>query len=292
MLNDGIIAREKDSQQITNLTEYCDKPKSVKLEVSSLCNLKCKICYNKFAPRHSLLSYEDFNIALKNIVDMNIEQVGLLYLGESTLNPNLVDYIKDCKKAGIKYVFLTTNGILVKDDYMKQLLSSGLDSIKFSVNQPNRKLYLEETGLDAFDIVVDNIKKAWEYKVENNLNIRIYVSTVTNTIDDEMKAFVESIKPFIDEHTYNTVTNHGGLEDGCPCSHIKDGLIPCPRLFNNTYICSNLDVMCCCNGFTDDFKIGNLKENNLKEIWNNDIMRRLRLKHINNDLKGTICNGC
>ena len=292
MLNDGIIVREKQSQEISCLKEECGSPKSVKIEVASACNLKCKICYNKFAPRHSLMSHEDFKIALDNVIDMNIKQVGLLYLGESTLNPLLIPFIKDCKNQGIEYVFLTTNGILIKDDYMKELMSSGLDSIKFSLNQYNKDDYLKETGVDAFDIVVDNIKKAWEYKVKNNLNIRLYISTVTDDIPEDMDSFFKELSKYSDEHIYNSVTNHGGLEDNGKCSHIKDGLIPCPRLFNNTYICSNLDVMCCCNGFTDKFKIGNLHDDRLKNIWNNGIIKELRRKHISGNLEGTICNGC
>ena len=98
-----------------------------------------------------------------------------------------------------------------------------------------------------------------------------------------------SVKPYVDEIVYNDLTNHGGLEDGNCCSNIPEQ-IPCPRIFNNIYIRSNLDLVLCCNGFTDEFKIGNLHDMSLYDAWNCDKMRELRKRHIENRLDGTICS--
>lgn len=291
----GICDRERESQIISNISSICPfPPKAIKLEVSSLCNFKCRICYNRKQTGCGMLSEQDFEIALKEIIKTGTKQVGVLFLGESTLNPLLPYFIRRLKESLIDYVFLTTNGLLVKDDMMKALLLSGLDSLKWSVNYNSVDDFVVQTGSEKqnFQVILDNIKNGFNLRNSLESSCKLYASVVVkdiNDIDPRTKTFIDhSVRPYVDEIVYNEQTNHGGLDDGRCCSNVKDS-IPCPRLFNNIYIRSNLDVVLCCNGFTDEFKIGNIRDISLYDIWNSKKMQELRTRHICHDVSDTIC---
>lgn len=134
---------------------------------------------------HGLLSKQDFEIALKEIIESGTKQVGVLFLGESTLNPLLPFFIERLKGAGVEYVFLTTNGLLVGGDLMRILLDSGLDSLKWSVNYSSADDFVLQTGSSRrnFDVIMSNIKECFEYRNTTNSKCRLYSSIVVNDVN-------------------------------------------------------------------------------------------------------------
>ena len=42
----------------------------------------------------------------------------------------------------------------------------------------------------------------------------------------------------------------------------------------------------------DDFEIGSVKDKSIKELWYNEKFNTLRKAHLQNNLKGTICEAC
>lgn len=287
-LQDGIKEREAHSQKISDYSIVQNSPpKAIKIEVSSACNFKCQMCYNQHAGLHKMLSTDDFDIILANIVDFDIKQVGVLFLGESTLNPQLPNYIYKLKKAGIEYVFLTTNGFYIKDHLLVSLIKSGLDSLKWSMNYFSPESFSFETQQEQvqFFQIIENIKHTKHYRDMENATTRLYISCVVDDvkcISNEQTTFIDSIRPYVDEIVLNNKTNHGGLVGDTTCCSCYIIGNPCPRLFNNMYVRSNLDVVCCCSGFTNDFKIGSLKSSSLRDLWNCQQMQQLRKSHLYN----------
>ena len=273
-------------------TVIAQMPRAIKLEISSKCNLNCSICAYEKSYLHELMTDSDFEIAKKNIFDIQPQEVGVLFLGESTLHPNLPKYISDIKQQ-VQYVFLSTNGIEISKQYVNELLKSGLNSLKWSVNYCNSAQFQHITRrkCELFYSLLDIIKYAFAARKLLSSNTKLYASYVYDDIvnDETLQFMKEKIVPFVDEVVYNKKTNHAGLLDGKQCSFVADGKIPCPRLFNTAYIRSNLDVVCCCNGYTEDFIVGSLHDNTLREIWNNDKMQKLRMMHIRNCIEKCVC---
>ena len=294
---DGIRTRVKDMEKIQCLDTVCPPPKSLKIELSSKCNLKCDFCYNKQSERHNFMDFDDYESVIKTASELGIEQVGLLFLGESTLYPKLIDAIKLAKeKYNIPYVFLTTNGLLVKDQLMKDLCNSGLDSLKWSINHCSVEDFLKHTKIDGFYTILNNIRNTHEYVKSNNLSLKLYASSAiydVNNISNEMKNFVDNkIKPYVNEHYYFEINNQGGLIKNnhftsSYCNRLP--VVPCPRLFNNSYITSDMKVACCCAAFTKDFLLGDLKQESFMDIWNGEKMRILRQAHLSGQIENTVC---
>ena len=286
-ITNGIIEKIRESNMLDSLNIICSSPKSIKIEICSRCNLKCSFCYNKCSDRHSIMNYEDFKFVINQIKDSNVQQIGLLLSGEPTLNPDLIKIIKYAKSF-VPYVFITTNGLLVKGSLAKNIAKSGLDSLKWSINHYNREDFFKNTGVDAFNQVIRNIKNMYYLHSPVNLYASSVVSDLKSINPTLIHLINTRVKPYVKEHYYFEQNNQGGLMGR---NYICDRkpLMPCPRLFNNGYITSDLKVVCCCCGFSSYFEVGDLRKQTFMEIWNNKKMQYLRNKHINKDYTDIIC---
>ncbi|MEK7812210.1 MAG: radical SAM protein, partial [Candidatus Desantisbacteria bacterium] len=77
-------------------------------------------------------------------------------LGESLVNPALVDMIRYASKNGAQVS--TTSSLALADINMEQLITSGLNRLKISLDAADSQTYQHIRGLNLFDRVVDNIR--------------------------------------------------------------------------------------------------------------------------------------
>lgn len=290
----GIRSRVEHMEEIEQLHEFVSAPKSMKVEVSASCNLRCSFCFHKSSGRSGLMSLSNFRKCMEIASDYSIQQVGLLFLGEPTLNPLLPEMIYIAKREyHIPYVFITSNGI-VNRSMLDDILHSPLDSLKWSVNFANAESFKHGTGVDGFHQLNDNIIYAYNQACGTKLYASSTVYDVNNlprTLTDYINS---SIIPYVDEHYYFQLNNQGGLiqDDHFKipyCNRLP--ILPCPRLFNNTYITYDMKVAMCCSAFTESFILGDISKTPFEEIWNGEKMRALRRKHISGNIYDTICGG-
>ena len=107
-------------------------------------------------------------------------EVGLFYIGESTMNPGLlVECLKIAKKAGCGYVFLTTNGSLMAPMLAGELMAEGIDSIKWSINATAEQ-FRETMGVKPalLEKALRHLKAAREIRDEAGYKTRIYASSI------------------------------------------------------------------------------------------------------------------
>jgi len=133
-----------------------DWPLLVDLELSSICNLSCPMCYTitqQFQSRvfAGLISEELF-VRLIDEIAGHVTAIRLSLRGEPTLHPRLVDFIRYAKQKGIKEVSFLSNGSRFTDDYIRQLIQAGTDWITVSIDgigavyeQIRKPLKFEET---------------------------------------------------------------------------------------------------------------------------------------------------
>ncbi len=107
-------------------------PKFAQIEITNSCNLNCKMCPRAFLK----VPYKHMDMKVyKKVVD-KLEGINTLTLtgwGEPFYYEKIFDCIRYAKKKGIK-VKLTTNGVLLNDEKIKKIFSSGLDEITFSLD--------------------------------------------------------------------------------------------------------------------------------------------------------------
>ncbi|SDN60991.1 Radical SAM superfamily enzyme, MoaA/NifB/PqqE/SkfB family [Desulfonauticus submarinus] len=105
----------------------------IQVEITSNCNAQCTYC-----PHTILKPYwikRDIPLNILEALNPLLRNVELVYLqgwGEPLLYPNLLEMISYLKNKKIK-VGLTTNGMLLNDNMLNQILSSRLDILAFSL---------------------------------------------------------------------------------------------------------------------------------------------------------------
>lgn len=144
---------------------------SIRLEVTSRCNLQCEYCHNSEYNNKK----DDMNTQqiLKLIQDLKnkypINKI-LLTGGEPLLNKDICTIIKLITSLGIK-ADLVSNATLLTPDMVKQLEDAGLKRIRISIDEVNNTSGLRSTT---------NPNELWDIakKIASDSNIEVCIHTV------------------------------------------------------------------------------------------------------------------
>ena len=103
-----------------------DYPLLVDLELASICNLKCPMCYTISDEFKKLVNTKRMEFELfKKVIDeiaFKVPSIRLSFRGEATLNKHFVDCIKYAKENGIKEVSTLTHGFKLTLPFLNRLL--------------------------------------------------------------------------------------------------------------------------------------------------------------------------
>ena len=287
------------------LSEYPPIPKSVKIGITSRCDLKCFFCsvtYKKQEGRD--INSEFLFKILRDVKDAGVQEVGLFWLGEPLLVKQLPEYVAYAKKIGIPYVFITTNGRLATSKEILPLIESGLDSIKFSINANSRDQYKKVCGVDVFDQVIANVM-AMKTLRGKRISPAIYASTVydpnCSQTYEGLKALLE---PYVDQHyplrlygnfSYEKVMNideNLSIKKQTIAARTLESMMPCWSLFTLPHISFDGYLSACYCDHDERFYMGDLKKVSFKEVWHSAKLVELRRKHLNKVTKGHVCENC
>lgn len=288
-------------------------PKTVKIELTNNCDLKCKFCACSIKDRQTgNMGWETFQKLTFDLKTINIQEIGLFYLGESFLYTidgqwKLADAVYHTKKIlNFPRVFLTTNGVTASKDKVKQLIENGLDSLKFSFNFNNGKQSKEITGKSVYTKIVKNIKDARlvrdQVYNETGHRCELYASSVLyNDIQEsKMKDAITDIIDCVDAHYWIPLCNQGGKHTeittkikgnrGLSTNFVNP--LPCWSVFTGAHITYDGNVTVCCFDHDNKFSVGNITNEKFMDIWNGVKIQELRKAHLAGNVKHTVCNKC
>ncbi|NDJ60005.1 MAG: radical SAM protein [Chloroflexi bacterium] len=133
-----------------------EKPHCVFIEVTNHCNLLCETCPRTFVTYEEpkTLSWENF---LK-IADQfpKMERAVLHGIGEPLINKDLPRMIAHLKARGV-YVLFNTNATLLDEEWSRQLIESGLDELRCSIDGADPKTYALIRGAPLLHKIVSNL---------------------------------------------------------------------------------------------------------------------------------------
>lgn len=132
-------------------------PVCLYLEVTNRCNLLCETCPRTFEDLEPPmdLSMEMFT----KIVDQvpNVKRVVLHGVGEPMLVKHLPDMIRYLKKRSGVHVLFNTNGTLLAPKKQREIIDTGLDELRVSLDAAEAATFLKVRGKDMFDRIVRNV---------------------------------------------------------------------------------------------------------------------------------------
>lgn len=301
MITDRIDATTEISGDF--LKTVCPPPDSIKVSLDDRCQFQCSFCSRKDAEATGEMPWEMYAKLVQEMAEVGIKQLGLFYIGEPMLAKKLPDAIAYAKQMGIEYVFLTTNGALAKREKVATLMACGLDSLKFSFNYADGLQLKQVAGVSPSNYarIVQNIKDAREVRDQGGYKCGIYASSILfdGKQGEKMKAAVEQVKPYLDEHYWLPCFSFGGQTDfgtqvrGNPgrLDKMRDPL-PCWAVFREGHITAAGDISACCFDTHERWVVGNLKTTTFMDAWNSKAMQQLRQAHLRKDVIGTACEHC
>jgi radical SAM protein with 4Fe4S-binding SPASM domain len=283
-------------------------PRSVKWELNTACNYSCKFCVRTVRDNENkVVSRAFYSRVLRELVAAGVEELGLFYINEPFSVKWLPEAIKEAKAAGIKYVFITTNGSIANPGIVEACMKAGLDSLKFSINFYDKQQFHEVTGVKSrlYEDAINNLKTARTIRAMGGYKTRIYASSIAFDGDqgEKMQAIVNDIRPHVDEFYWlplfsmDSASKKAGMKptQGNPgrLGNMRDPL-PCWACFTEAHITADGKLSACCfgHGVDDSLVMGDLNNQTFMEAWNSAPFQELRSAHLKKDVRGTACEAC
>jgi radical SAM protein with 4Fe4S-binding SPASM domain len=206
------------------------------------------------------------------------------------LHPKIIDFFKNAKEDG-HLLHLNTNGQLLNETFITDLINTGLDSIKFSFQGVDEKTYQEMRQNSSFSKLLENIKTVCSIRGKRALPY-IHVSTTTTyETDDEIKIFKERINPYCDlvtagktklEHIEIEKTKLNGFQKKLLSelkekeSMVEERLKICPEVFGKVSVDWDGQITACCSDYNRGMIIGDIKKESLYNIFHGEIIEEYR----------------
>jgi len=265
-------------------------PIHIDIEATNICNLKCPMCARTLRVEKNIWRRNkniDFEV-FKKIIDEGVKNglcaVNLNNFGEPLINPDLPRMVKYAKFKGILDVFFHTNAVLLTKDLSKRLIGAGLDRIIISFDSPYKEKY-EKIRIGAkYEQVLQNIKDLFNLRKENkffNPLIRINMIKFPDLTDKEIDDAKELFLKIADSIGFLE------LEEIIPAkkekiefnSDYKSKFI-CPQPFSRLTILEDGTILPCCVDLDANMKLGNIKGQTIKEIWEGEKLKEIRKLHL------------
>ena len=206
-------------------------------------------------------------------------RIFLLLDGEPLMDHLLfqrIEYIK--KKLHNSTIHFNTNAMLLDEDKARRILKSGIDSITFSVDGASRETYEKiRVGL-KYDIVKRNVERFFE--LERNIPNRIKV-TMQMVVCEDNKYEIEEYKRLwqgkADVVYFKAMHSFLDMETTIKTKQLeKRQLGFCKQPYDFMLIYWNGDVALCCWDYDSLAKLGNIRENSLIDVYNNERFKMIR----------------
>ena len=313
-LKNFLIACVEEENLLTRLNS---KPYIFTIDTTNACNLGCPLCPTGLGMsqrKKGILKFENFKKIIDEIKDTCIE-IHLYNWGEPTLNKFLIEMLKYAKSVGIWSKISSNLSLEYKENYLSELLNSGLSLLHVDVDGLGQEVYSKYRKKGNFNTVVKNLKTIKKIKEESNLKEPIIELAMLAMRQNEHQHqdFFKFAKELnadeskIDKIQCNPNTSKEWLpknknlvyqtyEDGnAPSNSANDNeKKPCHWPWSEIVINWDGGVNSCC--IIDDPKsdFGNTNKQTINDIWNNQeyVSARSEFGDQKEIKLKTICNIC
>lgn len=268
-------------------------PLNVFVEPTNVCNYKCSMCPESFehffdaqGGKHRLRweDWESIAAKMEALSDQRplFKTLNWYMLGEPLLNKLTTEFIADAHRRKLaEKMILTTNGTLI-GKYAQKIVMSGLQYIRVS---------LYEEYKDDWGVIFDGLRLLrWNRGREESKTPYIYVKAFPSTpeVEQDIRWRFECVA---DELVTEQTMNWNGMTNGKRLGGEHEGPKECcPMPFYSLVIHSDLQCSVCCVDWNKVLRVGDLKKQSLKDVWNSEAMHSIRLLHL--ERKKHLLPGC
>jgi len=275
-----------------HVSEY---PLLVDIELSSLCNLTCPMCYtitDEFKEQVNVTRM-DWELYKKIIdeIDGKVPAIRLSLRGEATLHAKFIEAIKYAKDHGIKEVSLLTHGGKLTLPYFQKMVDAGIDWITISVDGVGETYERIRNPL-KFDDLLDKIKAIKQYKEEHNLKRPVIkVQGIWPAIAESgPDTFYNTFSSCTDLVAFNPLIDY--LSNDTHIEYLEE--FTCPQQYQRLVIGADGLVMKCSNDEENREVIGDIKQEIVHQVWHGEKMQAVRNMHLqpHGFMQSAVCRKC
>ena len=275
-----------------HVSEY---PLLVDIELSSLCNLTCPMCYTITDKFKELVDTTRMDWELyKKIIDEiggKVPAIRLSLRGEPTLHKKFHEAVKYAKDSGIKEVSLLTHGGKLTLPYFKKMAEAGVDWITISIDGIGETYERVRKPL-KFDALLEKIKLIKKYKQENGLKRPVIkVQGIWPAIQESgVDTYYDTFKDCSDLVAFNPLIDY--LSNDTHIEYLED--FTCPQQYQRLVIGADGLVMKCSNDEENREVIGNVRNETVYQVWHGKKMQAVRDLHLQKRgfMESAVCRKC
>jgi radical SAM protein with 4Fe4S-binding SPASM domain len=294
-------------------------PIKLDVEPNNTCNFKCSHCQVTYWDKKPAYFDREIFVKLLNQIP-NLMKVKLQGMGEPLLNKDFISMLQAGEARGIR-MFFNTNGSINDSTTAKQLAQLQRTHITYSLDGATAETFTQMRKGSRFERIVENIRmmseerergsnlvmSAWTVVTKKNvrelskivclakqlgLDLITIQPHLTNWGKEEMLARTDSIQVENEPETFATelaaaksVATEVGIQLAVNTSNRFCRDKPCQWMWTSAYIAANGDVVpCSVIADSNVVKMGNVFEQDFREIWNGEAYQTLRERIATHDL--------
>lgn len=271
-----------------------ETPYSLFIDPCNLCNFKCQFCAIQTSCKG--LSYKKGFMPMelyKKIIDDikefpdKLRMLRVAQHGEPLLHPELPEMIRYAKEKNVSdFIEIVTNGSKLNPELNTELVESGLDRIRISIEAISAEGYQEIAGVKIdFAQMRSYIKDLYDKSVCSGGGLEVYVKTVDAAVDTREKEetfyrlfedrchkiFVEHIVPVWSG--WEELSTRFDLHQGSYGQKVRPVQV-CPFPFYSFTIAPDGIATVCCSDWERKLVIGDLNKQSLRDVWNGDVLKK------------------
>ena len=258
---------------------------SLIIEPTNTCNLRCTFCFvTEGMTREG--GFMEFDLFKKIIDDSpDLEHLCMHNWGEPLLHKDIFKMIEYAKNKGVNYVVMNTNGTLLTDKMIDQIVDSKLDIIRFSIDG-SAETFKRVRGVELKKIE-QNINKLKNVKEIRRPELKMgVVFTIEEDTEGDVEDYITHWEQIVDHVRLQPKLITSPRTEICPEPFGKD--------YGKLVVLWDGRVIPCCVDYNANLTIGSVQNNTIQNLWKNEKMELLRKQHLNGQFPDTCanCNEC
>ena len=253
-------------------------PLHLDIDVTTACNFHCPMCpagntghiFPGFR-KGLFLDRRLYRQALAEASSFGLPSLRLGMTGEPLLIPDIADWVREAREAGVLDISLITNGRLLTPRLSRQLIEAGLTRLMISVDAGSAATYaLVRPGGD-WHILRRNLAGFLEARREKASALPLlrlsFVEMSTNQADRD--EFEKNLGPLADYLTFQRYHNILGAEDTDFAQAANSGPAAgfCAEPFTRLAVHVDGGLFPCCSDFGRLKPLGSLADGGLLAAW-------------------------
>jgi len=288
-------------------------PWSLTIEPVSVCNLRCVECpvgtYTLYRNKGRINL--DLYTAIIHQSAPYLLNLFLYFQGESFIHPQIISIIKKATEKNI-YTVISTNGHYISQPMAESIILSKLSKIIISLDGHTQELYEKYRvggDIEKVKAAIKNLSMAKQkYKtIHPVINVQCLITAYTEPYLAQIKTLAYSLGANIFTaktlqvynngisglHLVKNLKNSRYITDNSNNIQVKQPIKNrCKRLYNSAVVTFDGNVVPCCFDKDATYTMGNIKHQNLNEIYKNPNYSNFRKQVFTNRTQINMCKNC